>query len=87
MTEEGPTMHHKEGDRMYIFTRFGSEIVVIKNVYYYPEGGIAYGFYSHQAGRNLLKACKCPQCLPFLKKRQASGERYIGDGKGALIKL
>jgi hypothetical protein len=74
-------MHKKIGDRMWINTRFGQEIVTISNIYEFPEGGIAYGFYSRKAGRNLLEQCECPKCLPGVIERKKNNKHYIGDPK------
>jgi len=80
-------MHEKAGDSLYLSNRFGTETVNIRNVYEYPNGGIAYGFYSPNAGRNLLKDCDCADCTPLHQKREASGETYIGGPRGVLIQL
>jgi len=81
-------MHKKAGDSLYLSNQFGTETVNIRHVYEYPNGGIAYGFYSPNAGRNLLKDCDCADCTPFHQERKASGEKYIGDAKrDVLIKL
>ena len=81
-------MHKKVSDYLYLSNQFGTEVVSISHVYEYPNGGIAYGFYSPNAGRNLLKDCDCANCIPFHEERKASSEKYIGDTKrGVLIKL
>lgn len=81
-------MHKKVGDYLYLSDQFGTEIVNTRHVYEYPNGGIAYGFYSPNAGRNLLKDCDCVDCTPLHAERKASGEKYVGDAKrGVLIQL
>lgn len=74
-------MHKKVGDRLCVSNQFGTETVNIHRVYEYPNGGIAYGFYSPNAGRNLLQDCDCADCAPLHTARKISGERYIGDAK------
>lgn len=81
-------MHCKIGDLLPVFNQFGEETVFIRNVYAYPNGGIAYGFYSDNAGRNLLKDCNCADCAPLHEERKATGKHYIGDAeKGVLVVL
>ncbi len=81
-------MHKKVGDSLFLSNQFGTETVNIRRVYEYPNGGIAYGLYSPNAGRNLLKDCDCTDCTPLHEERKARGEKYIGDAKrGVLIEL
>lgn len=69
LPEGTKVMHQKAGDRFYISNRFGTETVTIRSVYKCPHGGIAYGFYSSKAGRNLMECCNCKDCAPLHKQR------------------
>ena len=74
-------MHKRVGDILTVLYRFATETVRIRNVYEYPDGGFAYGFYSQFIGRNVLQDCTCAACEPLKKERGARGEMYIGDPK------
>jgi hypothetical protein len=81
-------MHKQVGSSLLVFNQFGAETVRIQRVYEYPNGGIAYGFYSHNVGRNLLKDCDCVACTPLHTERASFGKHFIGDAKrGVLIQL
>lgn len=79
-------MHHKVGDRLIVSTYGRTEQVRIRNVYTYPDGSIAYGFYSDSAGRHLLQACTCQECKAQADESSRAG--LIGDPKqGGLINI
>lgn len=81
--------HYQVGDRMLVFIHQRSETVRVNSVYIYPDGSVAYGFYSDLIGRHGLKDCENNECGcgEHARARGARDEHWIGDRKGNLIQL
>lgn len=88
-TETTDRYHHRVGDRTLVFIFHRSEYVTVNSVYTYPDGSVAYGFYSDLIGRHGLEDCEGVECGcgELSRARKENGEEWIGGPKGNLIQL